>query len=321
MKCRICGNGEYNSWYNIPEMRFGMNESFPYLKCSSCGCLQIKEYPSNIADYYPSEYYSFSEKLKSQSNSGIKGRLRSRVALHCTGVNPNLVGRLLYKQLGGGTVEKIKNSKAGLDDKILEVGSGSGNNLIRLNKYGFRSLWGIDPFIKEDINHSNQVKVLKKSVFELGEKDFDLVFLNHSFEHMPDPLRVLKVLSNLIGQDKYIMISIPVIDTYPWRRYGVNWVGLCAPRHFYLHSVKSMAILAKDAGMSIERFEFKTTAFDFWASEQYSIGIPLQHETSYYWKKKSKMFPKDMIRKFERAASELDDARDGSTAVFYLKNQ
>lgn len=321
MKCRICENGEHNTLYSIEEMRFGMGEAFTYFKCARCGCLQIAEYPENISKYYPPHYYSFSNEPVLKKSNFLKLLALSPVAHQCTGRKNTLPGRIMYNVLGGGTVEKIKGSGVGLNDKILEIGSGTGNNLVRLYKYGFKNLWGIDPFIDEDVIYNDQIKVLRKSVIDLEEREFDLAFLNHAFEHMPDPYKVMKAMSRLVKKGRFLIITIPIIDCYHWRKYGVNWVGLSAPRHYYLHSVKSMKLIAESAGLKIDHIDYKTSPFHFWASEQYSLGIPLQAEKSHYMTKKSPLFPEEVIKQYKEWGKTLDDVRDGATAVFYLLKQ
>ena len=59
-ECKICQNTKGNEPYIVKEMMFGMRHEFTYIKCLKCGCLQIKQIPNNISDYYPKEqYYSF----------------------------------------------------------------------------------------------------------------------------------------------------------------------------------------------------------------------------------------------------------------------
>jgi len=320
MKCRICGNTDHNTPFVIDEMRLGMKDSFDYIKCATCGCLQIKSYPENISAYYPSDYYSINRQFKISSKGTIRTMLRKQVAGACTESSSSLIGKSLFSLMGGGSVEKIKMSKAGFEDKILEIGSGTGSILVGLNKYGFKNLWGIDPFIEKDIIYSEEVKVFKTSIEDFKEKDFDLTYLNHAFEHIPNQLESLKSILKLLKKDKYLILSIPIVDTYAWRRFGVNWVGLDAPRHYYIHSIKSMRFLADQAGCSIEKIVYKTSDFDFWASIQYSLGIPLQHKESYYSdKSNNSRFSLTNLKAFKKKARELDNLKDGSTAMFFLK--
>ena len=57
--CKICKNAQDNIVFWAQEKMFNMNEQFQYLECSRCGCLQIKDIPTDIEKYYPSNYYSY----------------------------------------------------------------------------------------------------------------------------------------------------------------------------------------------------------------------------------------------------------------------
>src|SRR5882757_7251102 len=57
--CKICGNSALNIPFTAREMMFGLRDEFEYFECSSCGCVQISEIPTNMEPYYPTKYYSF----------------------------------------------------------------------------------------------------------------------------------------------------------------------------------------------------------------------------------------------------------------------
>lgn len=60
MVCKICGGACENTVYLLKNVRKDLQETFEYVKCSECGCLQIREIPENLGDYYDNAiYYSF----------------------------------------------------------------------------------------------------------------------------------------------------------------------------------------------------------------------------------------------------------------------
>ena len=98
--------------------------------------------------------------------------------------------------------------------------------------------------------------------------------MHNVFEHVPDPLSTLKKLNDLLEPGRYALLRIPIVDSYGWKNYGVNWALLDAPRHFYLHTTTSMNLLAQEAGFEVARVVFDSDSFTFWGSEQY-LRIPL----------------------------------------------
>src|SRR5687767_10644147 len=86
--CRICGNQTGNRSHVAREMMFGYRDSFEYVECGECGCLQIREVPPDLSRYYPDEYHSLQAQAVIQDPPVIAALKRQR-ALYCLhGKNP-----------------------------------------------------------------------------------------------------------------------------------------------------------------------------------------------------------------------------------------
>jgi ubiquinone/menaquinone biosynthesis C-methylase UbiE len=324
--CEICNNSTQNKSYVAREMMFGYRDEFEYFECSECGCLQIKEIPKNISKYYPKNYGSFGKLdrwLVSKDNFLKSFLKRERTKYHLG--QKSFVGRLvaLVSEVpetpifsGWDWVYSFKKVNLTLDSEILDVGCGSGGLLYYLRKEGFSSLTGIDLFIENDI-FSQEVKIFKKEIAVL-EQEFDFIMLHHSFEHMPQPLSVFKQLYRILKPNRYIVIRIPVASSFAWKKYGVNWVQLDPPRHFFLHTIKSIQILAGKVGFQVVDVVFDSTDFQFWASEQYLKDIPLTDISSYMLNPNKSIFSEEDIKLFKTQASELNKKSSGDQACFYL---
>jgi 2-polyprenyl-3-methyl-5-hydroxy-6-metoxy-1,4-benzoquinol methylase len=197
--------------------------------------------------------------------------------------------------------------------EILDVGCGNGRLLQKMNTVGFKNLIGIDPFIETDILYQSGVKIIKTDVCGLlnsNYKTFELIMLHHSFEHMNNPRETLDQLYKLLNPDGQLLIRIPVSDSFAWRKYGVNWFQLDAPRHFFLHTTKSIALLAKDCGFMLEQIIYDSKDDQFLNSEKYCRDITLfaniKAPVSYY-------------RKYKKQAVYLNKMNDGDQACFVLK--
>ncbi len=313
-KCGICGNINGNVEYFIREMMFGNREKYKYVKCADCGCLQIKEIPGNMAKYYSGSYYSFNE-----NKNFIRKYLSNKRDKYSTGQNSYL-GKVLTRKYGYSELYNwFKEVNAGLNDKILEIGCGEGVLLKKLADIGFNNLIGIDPFVTGNITYKKKLNIYKKFIDEVNEGEFDFIMLHHSFEHMQGQIGTLKKISQLIKKEKFILIRIPVIDTAAWNEYNVDWVQLDAPRHFYIHSIKSMNILAEKAGLRISKIIFDSTSFQFWASEQNKNNLPLNSENSYLINPAKSIFTPTQIKQYEAKAQKLNEEGQGDQAAFFFK--
>jgi SAM-dependent methyltransferase len=311
--CGVCGNPSGNQFYKVQEMFFGTRDVFDYFQCGQCGCLQINEIPRDLAKYYPNFYYSHrSAVIKKQDfiSEWISVQ-RSRYWL-ATKRDP------LRKIFAQGHSEPNYYSwfrKAGVthDSRILDVGCGTGQLLLALREQGFRNLVGIDPYV-ENIKYPNGVTVRGQPLDE-AEGGFDLIMLHHSFEHMANPRGVMKRLFELLNADGRVLIRIPLADSMAWRRYGVNWVQLDAPRHLFLHTRMSMGILSDSAGFEIGETLYDSNAFQFWGSELYLRGIPLKGASE------RDLFTDEQIKGFQLDARRANKAMEGDQACFILSKR
>jgi len=312
--CQICNNATGNKPHFARDMMFGAGDEFEYFECPICGCLQINRIPENLSEYYPIDYYSFQKFAK---DSFLKSFLNRQRANYCI-VGKNIIGMLLTKIYGIRNNYDLLNSiGVNYESAILDVGCGNGKRIMSMQEDGFCNLVGADPFIEDDIFYESGVKILKRYMSGIQQK-FDLIILHHSFEHMPKPLSALLEVYRLLNPNRYALITIPVVSSYAWRKYGVNWVQLDAPRHLFLHTIRSIQILSSHAGFQVANVVFDSTEFQFWGSEQYLKNIPLNAENSYAVNPKKSLFSKKQIRCFRNKAVELNKKHDGDSACFCL---
>ena len=238
--CKLCGaNGDFRAWQGA-EKFFGTGEVFIYFECPKCETLQIDEFPKDMSSHYPSSYYSYNKPPITHAPSG--------------------------------TTPKTPH--------VLDVGCGGGAYLCNLASQGFVNLAGCDPFIDRDYVYENGVEIKKCSIHEM-DGEYDMIHLSHVFEHMPDPDDVFRTFDRLLrrqninGITPYIEIHIPVYPNIAFDKFGVDWYQLDAPRHFFIHSVKSMAALADKHGFKIYDTTYNSTNYlQFTVSLCYQMGIP-----------------------------------------------
>jgi SAM-dependent methyltransferase len=206
--------------------------------------------------------------------------------------------------------------------RILDVGCGAGRLLHSLAGIGFQSLLGIDRFLRADragaAPGNPGCRIERLDISEV-RGPFDLVMFHHSFEHLDDPEGTLRHVARLLAPGGWCLIRTPTPSSFAWREYGTDWVQLDAPRHLCLASVAGAARLADRAGFRLLEVRDDSTAFQFWGSEQYRRGIPLESERSYAKHPDASPFSRREIRAFEARARELNRRRDGDQVALYLR--
>jgi SAM-dependent methyltransferase len=314
LSCKICDNATDNNILKVREMYFGTREIFNYLKCSNCGCLQLMNQPRDFSVHYPKDYFTFQQSHEGKLKAFLN-RYRDRSAM---GEN-TFLGDLLLKKFGEPAyVSRIKNAGVGLKNTILDVGCGKGILLHKMKESGFENILGIDPFLDESINYKNGLKILKKDFIDI-EDQFDFIMFNHSFEHMGNPFEIIKHSNKILKKGKFLLIRIPVADSFAFNKYKENWCSLDAPRHLYLHTEKSIKILAENSDFQIKKINYDSRSWQFWGSEQYSKDIALMNEKSYFINPDNSIFTKKEIEDYEKQTIVLNKNKEGDQAEFYLQ--
>lgn len=312
-KCAVCQNEINNLPYIGEERMFGMGDKFQYFKCSNCGCLQIASIPSEMKKYYPDNYYSYTADLdpKSLKSKIAQNLLKKAISVRLGHINFIGILAVAYNRYYRDQYPFLNKSVCNFDSKILDVGCGNGFFLNQMSNFGFKNLTGIDPFIESDIHYQNGVDIYKKYISEL-EGRYDVIMLHHSFEHMSEPIDVFYHLDRLLAKDGILIIRIPLTDGYAWRKYGMSWYQVDAPRHFFLHTQKSISMLAQTANLEIIRVVFDSTGSQIINSEKYLKNITLFEKYNVSNKIRNKA---------EKKAHELNLLMDGDQACFYLKKR
>lgn len=312
--CRICGNTQGNSVVSVREAMFGTGESFDYLQCAGCRCLQLDNPPEDYSKYYRSEYYSLADD-PSRVNfvSRFVQNLRADQSLKRTGL-----GRILLGRFPNYALDALSSIDITKTSKILDVGCGSGSLAYTLADIGFTSVSGIDPFLDRDRTYPNGLTLRQADIGQVSGT-WDIVTLFDSFEHMPDPRKALRSIAGILSPAGRCIMTIPTVSSFAWEQYGVHWIQLDAPRHFFLHSRESLGLLVHEAGLVIEKTISNSTDFQFWGSEQAQKGIPLFSKTSYARDPSRSVFRKEDIRSFKQKAEELNRENRGDQIAVFLK--
>jgi SAM-dependent methyltransferase len=312
--CRICGGTE-GKVRHVREMMYDTSEVFPYFECSSCGTSTLASVPTDLGRYYPDDYYSFGEQPQPvNSVTRLIKRVRTGILLHSTRLPPPIKDRLPRTP---GWARWFEGLTVHMRSRILDVGSGEGDLLLKMAGDGFSHLDGADPFAHADVQLRDGVRIHKSLVDEM-QGEFDIVMFNHSLEHVPDALASLVAAASKLAEDGRIIVRVPMVDSWAARSYGADWVQYDAPRHFTLFSRVGLVFIAQKAGLRVERIFYDSTAFQFWGSEQYRMGIPLRSDRSYREHPERSPFTNTQIAEWERRAAKLNEAGQGDQAGFVL---
>jgi hypothetical protein len=94
-----------------------------------------------------------------------------------------------------------------------------------------------------------------------------------------------------------------------------------APRHLYLHSIESIELLGKNAGLELFDIQYDSVEFEFAASEQYLRDIALNAANSYTVDFQKSIFSSEQMEFFKHEAVRVNRDKIGGRAGFYFRHQ
>lgn len=150
MKCKICGSTKSGICIKAKDLNYGGDSIFEYFQCKKCRCLQIKEVPKDLKDYYGQNYYSLNmnKHKKSLSETVIAKYLKMRDRRLLSGKN-DICKTLCCKLQPRAAYEYVRKSCRSLDAAVLDVGCGDGYLLKTMHSVGYTCLTGVDPYLTE----------------------------------------------------------------------------------------------------------------------------------------------------------------------------
>lgn len=140
---------------------------------------------------------------------------------------------------------------------ILEVGCGYGYLTYALKKADFDVL-GIDisseaiEFAKSNFGNS-YLNISIEDYFNICKNKYDIIISTEVIEHLPDPNKYLKILSNMLSLHGKIIITTPN-KNYSKRK--LIWRTDLPPVHIYWFSKMSVEIMAKNLNLEINYIPF-----------------------------------------------------------------
>lgn len=307
--CRICaGELEPRRW-QVREMFFGTFEAFDYRRCADCGCIQIESIPANLSACYPPGYYARTVTRRYRHN-------RLLDALRARRLDAALAGRPFAPLVPPPRLpEWIWWLDICSASRLLDVGCGAGQGLLRLRKKGFRHVAGIDPFIESTVDYGNGVVVYRCDLPEhaASAAQYDVVTMHHSLEHIADQHATVAAARVLLAPGGLLLVRLPLCSSWAWEHYREHWVGWDAPRHLYLHTPVSLERLAAAHGFVVQSVHCDSTPLQFTGSERYRRGVALVDGSD------NDHFSAAELADFRARTNALNDAGRGDQAGFVFR--
>jgi SAM-dependent methyltransferase len=219
-------------WASARDNRSISCESFDYYRCSGCGLVFIDPVPADLTPFYEGGYQPIPSSLAELRKLAAQERYRLAPIASKSG------GDLL--EIGPWIGLFAINAKdAGFNVDVIEMSPAAAQFL--------RDVVGIGVTQTDDV----------KAALLATDKQYDVIALWHSLEHLEEPWSVLAVAARRLKPDGILLVAIPNIAGAQSRWLGARWLHLDAPRHLYFWPPNDLATLMNRLGL--ETVDLDTT--------------------------------------------------------------
>jgi len=206
---------------DIQDWEFGTPGVFSYTRCGACDLVRLDPFPSieTLKAAYPDDYVAFSASKGHGFVYALMDHVRQTVVR--------------------SRLRKLVPSNA----KVLDIGCGSGDLLVRLRDLGAREVHGVDfsPTATE-ICRQKGIDVFTGTFPDFAPEsgDFDAIFMINYLEHVLDPLTELKKTVELLRPGGILVGELPNFHSADRAVFRQYWGGNHCPRHTYQFAPASL---------------------------------------------------------------------------------
>lgn len=241
MACIVCRSRRLHYLFSVSEYRI--------VRCDDCGLLLTNPQPSaaELARIYTADYF-----LRSTTDNGRR-------------TTPKL-----KQQTADLYLDLLDRYGASKDGRLLEIGCGEGDFLLRANKRGF-TVTGVE--YSEHACAVARTKLSAQSGWDVicGEIDdlprealYDVCVLSDVIEHVRNPRALLERVHGLLRPGGTILIATPSLNSWSARLLRYKWMEFKIEHLFYFNS-STLQTLLIDCGFAevIERKGVKVLNLDY----------------------------------------------------------
>lgn len=250
INCNLCGKNDTQPLFKLRDLYIRKNDptEFFLVRCNRCGLVYLNPQPTyqELQPFYQGGYFqSFENQV--QKRGKLYKFLRS--------VRRELLPRLVPKFYKLGVME----NRAG---KFLDIGCATGTKDAQFIKdFPNWEFYGVEPdeVAFKEASKIDRFKVKKGFVEDARypDKFFDVVFMHHVLEHVPNPKSTLLECRRVLKDNGKLIITIPNYGSLSSKIFGKCWRHLDIPRHLFHFTNKTVNQLLENTGFRIERLDYE----------------------------------------------------------------
>jgi len=252
-KCDLCESTILEFVDVVHDYNKGFKGNFNLYKCKNCDLIFLNPQPTveESLKYYTSDYYQ-----RTDEGTGIQKIVKNFTfflqKFHTK--NPNIFKFFPFLS------QYVRGIKIIPDGKYLDAGCGNGTFLYAMKRINpSEEYYGVEPgnFDEEDIK-AHGLNVIRGTLEDAHYPDnyFDVITLNHVFEHVPDPSETMKELKRILKPGGILIIAVPNHNSFAYKIFGKFFWQLDVPRHLFHYSDKILKIYASKLNLKVEKMRY-----------------------------------------------------------------
>jgi len=222
LKC-ICGSNSYKKVFSGNFNRHSVrNYYFEIIKCKNCGL--AKTYPvPDITKLKEDLSYAFVRDIDQEEKDNYWARV---------------IVKLAKKYINSGN--------------LLDIGCFAGKLLEEAEKEGFKA-YGVELYEKAvEYGRKKGRNIFLGEIYNahFNEHFFSCVVLNHVFEHIQDPIRLIKEINRILTRDGVLIINVPAYKSLMRVIMGQNWLQWAPHTHIFFYTRRTLNnIITKNSNL------------------------------------------------------------------------
>jgi SAM-dependent methyltransferase len=221
LRCFVCG-----STATTPNIEVHTDTGYDLARCGSCETLftDARNAPP-ASELYPA-FSQSADGVAAASNKAASGFLRKRVSV----------------------AQSVSRS-----GRSLDFGAGNGAFARAMQAAGFDSV-GLEPFSLGAPTTSPGLKLLRAPLADVADDlgQFDVITMWHVFEHLDNPVEVLRQLAGHLTPTGAFVISVPNERSWQRRVFRRSWFHLDPPRHLIHFDASTLADVLGRADLQVK---------------------------------------------------------------------
>jgi len=225
-RCTACGNAT-QAFLAAPDYnRHLAPGEFEYVRCGTCGYIELVNPPPDLSQAYPQDYYIIPDSVETLASWAPHEQYKLD---------------LLLQQVQGG--------------RLLEIGPGNGTFAFLAQRAGF-DVHAIEmdercAAFLEGMLRIPTTRSADEAQAMAGLGSFDAICMWQVIEHLRDPFAMLAAAARALRPGGALILATPNPAAMQFRLLGRHWVHLDAPRHVCLIPIALMREKAQALGFRV----------------------------------------------------------------------